>query len=76
MSNNKKSPYHHIRSDIVQLLATGEVFTSGEAQPTRYSYAEAVLELGERNPDVVVLDADVSKSIRTHNFAKRFPERS
>ena len=76
MSNTKVSPYHHVRSDIVQLLATGEVFTSGDQQPTRYSYAEAVLELGERNPDVVVLDADVSKSIRTHNFAKKFPERS
>lgn len=76
VSNNKESPYHHIRSDIVQLLATGEVFTSGDQQPTRYSYAEAVIELGERNPDVVVLDADVSKSMHTHNFAKKFPRRS
>jgi len=76
MSNNKKSPYHHVRSDIVQLLATGEVFTSEEQQPTRYSYAEAILELGEKNTAVVVLDADVSKSIRTNNFAKKFPERS
>ncbi|MCU0500889.1 MAG: transketolase family protein [Anaerolineae bacterium] len=45
-------------------------------QATRYSYADAMLELGERNPDVVVLDADVSKSMRTNDFAKRFPERS
>jgi len=76
VSSNKKSPYHHVRSDIVQLLATGDVFASRDQQPTRYSYAEAMLELGERNPNVVVLDADVSKSIRTHNFAKKFPERS
>jgi transketolase len=76
VSNNKKSPYHHVRSDIVQLLATGEVFTSRDQQPTRYSYAEAILELGERNPNVVVLDADVSKSMHTHNFAKKFPRRS
>lgn len=76
VSDNKTSPYHHVRSDIVQLLATDGVFTSGDQQPTRYSYAEAILELGERNPDVVVLDADVSKSIRTHEFAKKYPRRS
>jgi transketolase len=76
VSDNKTSPYHHLRSDIVQLLATDGVFTSGDQQPTRYSYAEAILELGERNPDVVVLDADVSKSIRTHEFAKKYPQRS
>ena len=35
-----------------------------------------MLELGGRNPDVVVLDADVSKSVRTNDFAARFPERS
>jgi len=57
-------------------LVTDEVFTSRDQQPTRYSYAEAILELGERNPDVVVLDADVSKSIRTHEFAKKYPQRS
>lgn len=76
MSNNKKSPYHHVRSEIISLLGSDDLFTKAEQQPTRYSYAEAILELGERNPDVVVLDADVSKSVRTHEFAKKFPQRS
>ena len=31
---------------------------------------------GEANPDVVVLDADVAKSIKTTDFRERFPERS
>jgi transketolase len=75
--------YHHIRPEIIPWLtsdsedpfATVEL-DAVEQQPTRYAYAEAIIELGERNPDVVVLDADVSKSINTHKFAERFPERS
>jgi len=72
------SIYHHIRPEIIPLLASGSdaPFASVEAQATRYAYAEAVIELGERNPDVVVLDADVSTSMHTHQFAQRFPERS
>jgi transketolase len=58
------------------MLSSDDIFTKPEQQPTRYSYAEAMLELGEKNPKVVVLDADVSKSIRTNEFADKFPERS
>lgn len=42
---------------------------------TRAAYGKALVRLGEINPDVVVLDADLSKSTRTDGFAKRFPER-
>jgi transketolase len=73
MSENK---YHHVRPEVIPLLASGELFTKAEQQATRYSYAEAIIELGERNPDVAVLNADVSKSVRTHKFAEKFPERS
>ena len=45
------------------------------AYPTRYAYAEALLELAEANPDVVVLNADVAKSIGTMDLAERFPGR-
>ena len=41
----------------------------------REAYAQALVALGERNPNVVVLDADVSKSTRSTLFAERFPER-
>jgi transketolase len=33
------------------------------------------VKLGESNPDLVVLDADLSKSTKTAEFAKVFPER-
>lgn len=41
----------------------------------RQAYGLALAEYGALNPDVVVLDADVSSSTLTSHFAKRFPER-
>ena len=68
--------YHYLRPEIVSMLSSDDLFAKAEQQPTRYSYAEAMLELGEKNPKVVVLDADVSKSIKTNEFADKFPDRS
>jgi transketolase len=68
--------YHYLRPGIASLLAKDDLFAKAEKQPTRYSYAAAILELGEKNPKVVVLDADVSKSIKTNEFADKFPDRS
>lgn len=42
---------------------------------TRESYGIALLELGEENKDVVVLDADLSKSTKTNGFRNEFPDR-
>jgi transketolase len=42
---------------------------------TRDGYGAALIELGEKNPEVVVLDAGVSDSSRTQPFGKQFPER-
>ena len=42
---------------------------------TRDAYGDALAELGSENPNIVVLDADLSKSTRTITFAKKFPER-
>ena len=41
----------------------------------RDAYGEVLLELGKENPDIVVLDADLSSSTKTSVFAKAFPER-
>jgi len=41
----------------------------------RVAYGKALAEYGAVNPDVVVLDADVSASTQTHFFASRFPNR-
>ncbi len=42
---------------------------------TRDAYGKALAKLGEINKDVVVLDADLSKSTKTADFQKVFPER-
>ncbi len=42
---------------------------------TRESYGEALVNLGEKYKDIVVLDADLSTATKTINFAKKFPER-
>ncbi|MGE5583396.1 MAG: transketolase family protein [Bacillota bacterium] len=47
----------------------------GDKIATREAYGNALIKLGEINPKVVVLDADLSKSTKTAGFAKKFPER-
>ncbi len=42
---------------------------------TREAYGAALVELGRRNPNVVVLDADLAKSTKTADFSKEFPQR-
>lgn len=42
---------------------------------TREAYGRALLILGAENPNVVVLDADLSKSTKTADFGKNYPER-
>jgi transketolase len=47
----------------------------GDRVATREAYGKALLKLGEINPKVVVLDADLSKSTKTDAFSKKYPER-
>jgi transketolase len=42
---------------------------------TREAYGEALAEFGAIYPNLVVLDADLSKSTKTEVFKKKFPER-
>jgi len=45
------------------------------SKATRVAFGEALARLGEENPDIVVLDADLSKSTMTEYFAKKYPDR-
>lgn len=42
---------------------------------TREAYGRALARLGEENPDIVVLDADLAKSTKTEIFARQFRDR-
>lgn len=46
-----------------------------EKMATRQAYGEVLAELGEKNQNIVVLDADLSKSTMTAVFAGKYPER-
>ncbi len=42
---------------------------------TRDAYGDELALLGQENPNIVVLDADLSKSTKTNVFKKAFPDR-
>ena len=46
----------------------------GDKKATRESYGLALAEFGDKY-DIVVMDADLSKSTKTDTFKKKFPER-
>lgn len=42
---------------------------------TRQAYGKVLVELGEKYPELVVMDADLSKSTMTAEFGKTYPDR-
>jgi transketolase len=43
--------------------------------PLRDTFGNFLVEMGQKNENIVVLDADLSASTRTFKFAKKFPNR-
>ncbi len=70
------SPYHYLLPEVEARLTSPDFFNTAKKQATRFSYAEALLNIAEENPRVVVLDVDVAKSLKTNEFARKYPERS
>ena len=52
-----------------------EVKLSDQKKATRQSYGETLAELGDKNNNIVVLDADLATATKTEIFAKKFPDR-
>jgi transketolase len=46
-----------------------------ELKASRQGFADAIMELGKENPDVVVLGGDVSPSVKTDVFRDAYPDR-
>lgn len=46
-----------------------------EKLPTRNGFGKGIVALGEKDPNVVVITADLNESTRCDEFAKNFPER-
>ena len=50
-------------------------YKKGDSAATREAFGTALLALGEANPLVVALDADVKNSTYSEKFGKQFPDR-
>ncbi|PIN73259.1 transketolase [Candidatus Woesearchaeota archaeon CG10_big_fil_rev_8_21_14_0_10_45_16] len=46
-----------------------------ERVPTRNGYGDALVELGKKNKNIMVLCADLTESTRVHKFREAFPDR-
>lgn len=46
-----------------------------QTAPTRNGYGDGLLELGKKNPNVIVLTADLAESTRVEAFQKKHPDR-
>lgn len=46
-----------------------------QRKAVRAAFGETLVRLGEEIPNLVVLDADISSSLQTGEFARRFPQR-
>lgn len=58
------------------LKLNGKIFDGDvEQAATRAGYGEGLLELGEKNPNVVALSADLTESTHAHKFAEKYPDR-
>jgi transketolase len=56
-------------------MPAGTKFELKLGPATREAFGKALVDVGRANPNVVVCDADLSKSTFTALFAKEFPER-
>lgn len=63
-----------IYKELSTLVANLDI-ENPELKETRRGFADAILELGKENPDVVVLGGDVSPSVRTDVFREAYPDR-
>lgn len=54
---------------------SAQVFEAPEQASTRDGFGKALVELGEKDPRIVVLCADLAESTRVHWFQEKFPER-
>jgi len=50
-------------------------YTVGQSEATRKAYGDALKALGAANPDVLVVDGEVSNSTHADEFGKAFPDR-
>lgn len=46
-----------------------------EQRSIREGFGDAIVKIGEKNKDIVVLNADLPESLKVNNYRKKFPDR-
>jgi transketolase len=70
-----KRPQVHSNGTKPAGTMAAPAYKQGDSAATREAFGAALAALGEVNPLVVALDADVKNSTYTEKFGKRFPDR-
>ncbi|MFA6535375.1 MAG: transketolase [Candidatus Babeliales bacterium] len=70
----KTKKTNFVQADLFEDI-NKKYFEKNALLSTRKAYGYALQTLGENNPEIVALDADVSNSTFEEFFAKKFPER-
>jgi len=70
----KTKKTNFVQADLFEDI-NKKYFEKNALLSTRKAYGYALQTLGENNPEIVALDADVSNSTFAEFFAKKFPER-
>ncbi|MBM4127396.1 MAG: transketolase [Nitrospira sp.] len=70
----KLPPAASSRTASAKLMAP-PAYKIGDTVATREAFGAALAALGEANPSVIALDADVKNSTYTDKFGKQFPDR-
>jgi transketolase len=64
-----------MNSIVKEMHLCENIFTQPEMLPSRDGYGHGLVELGEKNKNIVVLGADLTSSLRADWFQKKFPNR-
>src|SRR5262245_25811118 len=74
-ANLIQKPAASSRPPVAPKPLAAPAYKLGDLVATREAYGEAIAKLGEADPRVVALDADVKNSTFSDKFEKKFPER-
>src|SRR5712692_49893 len=75
LSSQISKPPSKSRPVVTPKPVAAPAYTMGEQVATREAYGSAIAKLGEADPRVVALDADVKNSTFSDKFEKAFPDR-
>src|SRR5438876_829620 len=75
LSSQIPKPQSTSRPVVTPKPVAPPAYTMGEQVATREAYGSAIAKLGEADPRVVALDADVKNSTFSDRFEKAFPDR-